>query len=95
MNSAVHSYLILAYTDNDKVAMNVGFYYRPGVVRLEAGASTCVPDGHNGCRVAAPYLEHRLYGCHPRPVNAYPPERRERRAHVVLPSHSTYAPLAR
>lgn len=27
MNSAVHSYLILAYTDNDKVAMNVGFYY--------------------------------------------------------------------
>jgi len=27
MNSAVHSYLILAYTDSDKVAMNVGFYY--------------------------------------------------------------------
>jgi MFS family permease len=27
MNSAVHSYLILAYSDNDKVAMNVGFYY--------------------------------------------------------------------
>ncbi len=27
MNSAVHSYLILAYADNDKVAMNVGFYY--------------------------------------------------------------------
>ena len=27
LNSAVHSYLILAYTDNDKVAMNVGFYY--------------------------------------------------------------------
>jgi MFS transporter, APGE family, 1-arseno-3-phosphoglycerate exporter len=26
MNSAVHSYLILAYADNDKVAMNVGFY---------------------------------------------------------------------
>ena len=25
MNSAVHSYLILAYADNDKVAMNVGF----------------------------------------------------------------------
>jgi MFS family permease len=23
----VHSYLILAYTDSDKVAMNVGFYY--------------------------------------------------------------------
>jgi MFS family permease len=27
MNSAVHSYLILAYADNDRVAMNVGFYY--------------------------------------------------------------------
>ncbi len=27
VNSAVHSYLILAYTDNDKVALNVGFYY--------------------------------------------------------------------
>jgi MFS family permease len=27
LNSAVHSYLILAYTDNDKVAMHVGFYY--------------------------------------------------------------------
>jgi MFS family permease len=27
LNSAVHSYLILAYTDSNKVAMNVGFYY--------------------------------------------------------------------
>jgi predicted MFS family arabinose efflux permease len=27
INSAVHSYLILAYSDGDKVAMNVGFYY--------------------------------------------------------------------
>lgn len=27
MNSAVHSYLILVYTDSSKVAMNVGFYY--------------------------------------------------------------------
>jgi predicted MFS family arabinose efflux permease len=27
LNSAVHSYLILAYADGDKVAMNVGFYY--------------------------------------------------------------------
>ncbi|MEX2482185.1 MAG: organoarsenical effux MFS transporter ArsJ [Gammaproteobacteria bacterium] len=26
-NSAVHSYLVLAYADADKVAMNVGFYY--------------------------------------------------------------------
>ncbi len=27
LNSAVHSYLILAYTDRDEVALNVGFYY--------------------------------------------------------------------
>ena len=27
INSAVHSYLILAYADHDKVAMSVGFYY--------------------------------------------------------------------
>jgi len=27
INSAVHSYLILAYAEHDKVAMNVGFYY--------------------------------------------------------------------
>lgn len=27
LNSAVHSYLILDYTDRDKVALNVGFYY--------------------------------------------------------------------
>jgi predicted MFS family arabinose efflux permease len=27
LNSAVHSYLILAYSHHDKVAMNVGFYY--------------------------------------------------------------------
>lgn len=28
VNSSVHSYLILAYSDGDQVAMNVGFYYR-------------------------------------------------------------------
>jgi predicted MFS family arabinose efflux permease len=27
INSAVHSYLILAYSSHDKVALNVGFYY--------------------------------------------------------------------
>ena len=27
VNSSIHSYLILAYTNRDKVAMNVGFYY--------------------------------------------------------------------
>ena len=27
INSAVHSYLVLAYTDRDRVALDVGFYY--------------------------------------------------------------------
>ena len=27
LNSALHSFLILAYADRDKVALNVGFYY--------------------------------------------------------------------
>jgi len=27
INSSIHSYLVLAYTDQDKVALNVGFYY--------------------------------------------------------------------
>lgn len=27
LNSAIHSYLVLDYTDGDKVALNVGFYY--------------------------------------------------------------------
>jgi predicted MFS family arabinose efflux permease len=27
VNSSIHSYLVLAYTDRDKVALNVGFYY--------------------------------------------------------------------
>lgn len=27
INSSVHSYLVLAYTKNDKVALDVGFYY--------------------------------------------------------------------
>jgi predicted MFS family arabinose efflux permease len=27
INSAMHSYLVLAYTDEDSVALNVGFYY--------------------------------------------------------------------
>ena len=27
LNSSVHSYLVLAYSDGDKIALNVGFYY--------------------------------------------------------------------
>jgi len=54
VNSAVHSYLILAYTDSDKVALNVGFYYMAnacgrlvgtllsGVMYLAAGLPGCL-----------------------------------------------------
>lgn len=37
MNSAVHSFLILAYADHDKVAMNVGFYYMANAAGRLAG----------------------------------------------------------
>lgn len=54
LNSAVHSYLILDYTDGDKVALNVGFYYMAnaggrlvgcllsGVLYQMAGLSGCL-----------------------------------------------------
>ena len=37
LNSAVHSFLFLAYTDSDKVAMNVGFYYMANAAGRLAG----------------------------------------------------------
>lgn len=37
MNSSVHSYLILAYTDSDKAAMGVGFYYMANALGRLAG----------------------------------------------------------
>ena len=54
VNSAIHSYLILAYTDSDDVALNVGFYYMAnaggrligtllsGVIYLFYGLSGCL-----------------------------------------------------
>jgi MFS family permease len=54
INSSVHSYLILAYSDGDKVALNVGFYYMAnaggrlvgtllsGLVYQQAGLSGCL-----------------------------------------------------
>ena len=54
VNSAVHSYLILEYTDADKVALNVGFYYMAnaggrlvgtllsGILYLLAGLGGCL-----------------------------------------------------
>ncbi|MBF0588953.1 MAG: organoarsenical effux MFS transporter ArsJ [Magnetococcales bacterium] len=37
INSSVHSYLILLYSDRDKVAMNVGFYYMANAAGRLAG----------------------------------------------------------
>ena len=54
INSSVHSYLILAFTDSDKVALNVGFYYMAnaggrfvgalfsGVMYQSAGLAGCL-----------------------------------------------------
>ncbi|MEM7233704.1 MAG: organoarsenical effux MFS transporter ArsJ [Planctomycetota bacterium] len=54
VNSSVHSYLILAFTDEDKVALNVGFYYMAnaggrllgtllsGVMYLVGGLTGCL-----------------------------------------------------
>lgn len=37
LNSSVHSYLILAYTDSDKAALGVGFYYMANALGRLAG----------------------------------------------------------
>jgi predicted MFS family arabinose efflux permease len=37
LNSAVHSYLILAYAEGEKVAMSVGFYYMANALGRLAG----------------------------------------------------------
>lgn len=54
VNSSVHSYLILAFSDGDKVALNVGFYYMAnaggrlvgtllsGIIYQAAGLVTCL-----------------------------------------------------
>ena len=54
INSALHSYLILAYTNDDQVALNVGFYYMAnawgrlvgtlfsGLMFLAGGLSACL-----------------------------------------------------
>jgi predicted MFS family arabinose efflux permease len=54
INSAIHSYLVLAYTDHDNVTMDVGFYYMAnaagrltgtvlsGYLYQEAGLAGCL-----------------------------------------------------
>jgi MFS family permease len=71
LNSAVHSYLILDYTDGDKVALNVGFYYMAnaggrlvgcllsGVLYQAAGLAGCL-WGAFGFALAAAVAALRL-----------------------------------
>ena len=71
INSAVHSYLVLAYTDEDRVALDVGFYYMAnaggrllgtllsGVVFQLAGFSGCL-YGSAGLVLAAAILSLKL-----------------------------------
>jgi hypothetical protein len=37
MNSSLHSYLIVAYSDADRIALNVGFYYMANAIGRFAG----------------------------------------------------------
>lgn len=53
VNSSVHSYLILAFTDADKVALNVGFYYMANAVGRLLGVTLS----------GAVYLAAGLTGC--------------------------------
>ncbi|MFT4546288.1 MAG: MFS family permease [Verrucomicrobiales bacterium] len=71
VNSAVHSYLILAYTDEDQVALNVGFYYMAnacgrlvgtllsGLIYVASGLTGCLWTSA-GFAVAAALLTLRL-----------------------------------
>jgi hypothetical protein len=79
INSAVHSYLVLAYTDADSVAVNVGFYYmaNAGGRLLGTLASGLVFEfaGFSGCLLgsavlvlAAAVLSFRLPAGHSVPL---------------------------
>jgi hypothetical protein len=56
VNSSVHSYLILAYSDADKVAMNVGFYY------MANAAAGCWARSSRDCCISRPASRHRCGG---------------------------------
>jgi MFS family permease len=74
MNSAVHSYLILAYSENDRATMNVGFYYMAnaggrlagtilsGLLYQWQGLNACL-WGSVVCVLAAGALSLRLPRC--------------------------------
>ncbi len=78
MNSAVHSYLILAYSENDRATMNVGFYYMAnaggrlagtvlsGLLYQWQGLSACL-WGSVVCVLIAGFFSLWLPGRAPRP----------------------------
>lgn len=83
INSAIHSYLILAYSDFDRVSMNVGFYYMANAGGRLAGTvlSGWVYQNHGliGCLwwsllfvCAAGLLSYRLPEVEAAPVQAAP-----------------------
>lgn len=65
MNSSIHSYLIIAYTSDEDVALNVGFYYMAnaigrffgtllsGVIYLLGGIEACLYTASGVCLLAA------------------------------------------
>ena len=65
MNSSIHSYLILAYTERDAVSANVGFYYMAnavgrlsgtlfsGIIYLAAGLVGCLWAAALFCGISA------------------------------------------
>ena len=68
MNSSLHSYLILAYSDDDEVALDVGFYYSANaagrlVGTLLSACCTCGADSISPC--GAPPCSSRSPGCSP------------------------------
>ena len=50
INSSLHSYLILSFSDSDKFALNVGFYYMANAGGRLVG---CLMSGLTGCLMTA------------------------------------------
>ena len=102
LNSAVHSYLILAYADGDKVAMNVGFYYMANAggrlagtvlsgAALPVAGPRGVPLGVGPLRPGAPASCRAC--CH-RPSPARPSGAREARGTGAASHHGVLTSIA-
>ena len=59
LNSAVHSYLVLAYSEDDRVSLSVGFYYMAnaaGRLMGDAAVGTALPVGRVSASAGAVVL---------------------------------------